>query len=38
MLLWLKASLAAAKTTTSSGHCARASARVEPFMFGTSTE
>ena len=40
MLRWLKASLAAAKTTISSGHCSRGaeSAASRPFMFGTSTE
>ena len=40
MLRRLKASLAAAKTTTSSGHCSRGaeSAASSPFMFGTSTE
>ena len=40
MLRWLNASLAAAKTTISSGHCAarRRSAASRPFMFGVSTE
>ena len=40
MLLRLNASVAAAKTTISSGHCARGadSAASRPFMFGTSTE
>ena len=40
MLRWLNASLAAAKTTISSGQCARGivSAASSPFMFGISTE
>ena len=40
MFFWLKASVAAAKTTISSGHSARGadSAASSPFMFGISTE
>ena len=40
MFFWLNASVAAAKTTISSGHCSRGaeSAVSSPFMFGTSTE
>ena len=40
MFFWLKASVAAAKTTISSGHSARGaeSAASRPFMFGISTE
>ena len=40
MFFWLNASVAAAKTTISSGHCARGidSAASSPFMFGISTE
>ena len=40
MFFWLKASVAAAKTTISSGHSLRGaeSAASSPFMFGISTE
>ena len=40
MFFWLNASVAAAKTTISSGHSARGidSAASSPFMFGISTE
>ena len=36
MLRWLKASVAAAKTTISSGRVSNAASK--PFMFGVSTE